>query len=334
MDGFVTNSEAERDAADGGQALPATRHDGSEGGEGGLPASRAGRVRRAAGPSAHPGAGAKIDLSAISLAALVDQLVAALRQAPAKMPLGQKGDWVVMAAWLVQLRARLLLPADAPAGQEAQVEADQLRGRLVALEDMQALAGWLERRPQLGHDVFVRGRPEVLGVSVEAGQAIDVVEFLWASLALFDDGTAAADTATVYQARPFELYQVAEARERILRLSLRRRTAHRSSGSCRRHRKSPTVNPIVRCGGARLGPARSSPVWNWPSRGMWCWGRGGISSPFTLPGLSPRRRSPWPQSAGSVVLRSGVCTVPVPEQTGQVTRLPPTTSTPDWLACK
>ena len=134
------------------------------------------------------------------------------------MPLGQKADWVVMAAWLVQLRARLLLPADAPAGQEAAAEADQLRGRLVALEDMQALAGWLERRPQLGHDVLGRGQPEIFGVSVEAGQAIDVVEFLWASLALFDDDTAAADTATVYQARPFELYAVAEARERILRL--------------------------------------------------------------------------------------------------------------------
>ena len=158
----------------------------------------------------------KIDLSRISLGALIDQLVAALRQAPAKMPLGQKADWVVMAAWLVQLRARLLLPADAPAGQEAQVEADQLRSRMVALEEIQALAGWLERRPQLGHDVFARGRPEVFGVSVEAGQAIDVVEFLWASLALFDDDTAAADTATVYQARPFQLYAVAEARDRIL----------------------------------------------------------------------------------------------------------------------
>ena len=152
----------------------------------------------------------QIDLSAISLAAL--------RQVLEKIPLGQKGDWVVMAAWLVQLRTRLLLPADAPAGQEAQVEADQLRGRLVALEDIQALAGWLERRPQRGHDVFGRGQPEIFGVSVEAAQAIDVVEFLWASLALFEDDTAAADTATVYQARPFELYAVAEARERILRL--------------------------------------------------------------------------------------------------------------------
>jgi hypothetical protein len=34
----------------------------------------------------------QIDLSAIALAAPVDQLVLALRQAPGKMPLGQKGD--------------------------------------------------------------------------------------------------------------------------------------------------------------------------------------------------------------------------------------------------
>jgi chromatin segregation and condensation protein Rec8/ScpA/Scc1 (kleisin family) len=56
----------------------------------------------------------------------------------------KKGDWVVMAAWLVQLCARLLLPADAPA---SAAEADAFRGQLVALEEIQALAGWLERRP-------------------------------------------------------------------------------------------------------------------------------------------------------------------------------------------
>jgi segregation and condensation protein A len=120
----------------------------------------------------------KIEIGKISLDALVDQLATALQQAPAETPLGQKGDWVVMAAWLVQLRARLLLPADAPAQQDAAAEVDRLRGRLVALEEMQALAGWLDRRPQLGHDVFARGRPEVFGVSVEAGSAIDVVAFL------------------------------------------------------------------------------------------------------------------------------------------------------------
>jgi segregation and condensation protein A len=44
-----------------------------------------------------------------------------------------------------------------------------------------------------------------------------VVEFLWASLAVFDDDSA-VDTTEIYRAQPFELYQVAEARARILRL--------------------------------------------------------------------------------------------------------------------
>jgi segregation and condensation protein A len=158
-----------------------------------------------------------IDLSRLSLGALVDQLSMALRQAPAGLPLGQKADWVVMAAWLVQLRARLLLPADAPTQPEATAEAEQLRARLVALADIQALTGWLQRRPQLGHDVFARGRPEVLGVSVDTGQAIDVIEFLWASLARFDDDPAAPDTATLYRPARLDLCTVAEARHRIMR---------------------------------------------------------------------------------------------------------------------
>lgn len=158
----------------------------------------------------------QIDLLQISPVALVDQLVAALRDAPAATPLGQKADWVVMAAWLVQLRTRLLLPPETPSQKQAVAEVDQLRTGLVALEEIQALAGWLERRPQLGQEVFVRGHPEVFGISVEPGPAIDVIEFLWASMALFDDASG-PDTATSYRPRPFDLYAVAEARERILR---------------------------------------------------------------------------------------------------------------------
>jgi segregation and condensation protein A len=116
----------------------------------------------------------------------------------------------------VQLRSQLLLPADASAQQKAVAEAGALRDRLGELQDAQALAGWLGRRPQLGYAVFARGRPEVLGVSVKAEPAIDVIAFLWASLALFDDGTTEADPAPVSRPRPLELYAVAEARQRIL----------------------------------------------------------------------------------------------------------------------
>jgi segregation and condensation protein A len=189
--------------------------DGPEEGEGGSPYLT---LDGFAGPLDHLltlARAQKIDLADISLTALLDQLTVALHQAPAAVPLGQKADWVVMAAWLVQLRTRLLLPADAPGQQAAAAEADQLRGRLVALEAMQALAIWLEQRPQLGHDVFARGRPEVFGVSVEAGPAIDVTEFLWASLALFDDAEP-PEITTIYRPAPLQLHTVAAARARIL----------------------------------------------------------------------------------------------------------------------
>jgi segregation and condensation protein A len=159
----------------------------------------------------------QIDLARLSLTALLAQLEAALRQAPVTLPLGQKGDWVVMAAWLLQLRSRLLLPADAEAQQDAAAAADQLRERLVELQAMQALAGWLERRPQLGRDVFVRGRPEVFGVSVEPTPDLDIIEFLWASLARFDDDAAEPDSTSVYRPFHFALYAIAEARARVLR---------------------------------------------------------------------------------------------------------------------
>jgi segregation and condensation protein A len=108
------------------------------------------------------------------------------------------------------------LPPDAPVQQKAQEEVGQLRGRLAELQEVQALAVWLERRQQLGYDVFARGQPEMFGVSVEAGQAIEVVEFLWASLAQFDDGTTPPDTAAAYRPIHLDLCDVAAARVRIL----------------------------------------------------------------------------------------------------------------------
>jgi segregation and condensation protein A len=158
----------------------------------------------------------QIDLARIPLAGMVDHLAAALRQAGRQMPLGQQGDWVVMAAWLLLPRSQLLLPANEPAQVAATVEADRLRARLGALRHMQALADWLERRPQLGRDAFARGQPELLGTSFETAHQVDVVEFLWASLALFENDPA-PDTANVYRPPLTELYDVTAARERILR---------------------------------------------------------------------------------------------------------------------
>ena len=159
----------------------------------------------------------EIDLEQISLVALLDQLAAALQAAGRTTPLGQKGDWLVMAAWLVQLRSRLLLPMEASTQQEAERTAGRFRDRLLALQEAQALAAWLNGRPQLGQDVFARGQPEGTGAELGTRHDVDVIEFLWASMALFDDD-AARDTPSVYRPRRLDLHSATEARARILRI--------------------------------------------------------------------------------------------------------------------
>ena len=66
------------------------------------------------------------------------------------------------------------------------------------LQAAQALAAWLDHRPLLGHDVFARGQPELLGTAIETNHEVDVTEFLWACLALFDDDAEGLDATAVY----------------------------------------------------------------------------------------------------------------------------------------
>src|SRR5208337_4182934 len=155
----------------------------------------------------------QIDLNQLPVADVVDQLMAALQQVT--IPLGRKGDWVVLAAWLLLLRSRLLLPVETQP--DAAATEDQLRDRLVALQAAQALAAWLDQRPQLGHDVFARGQPELPGTSTAHRYEVDVIEFLWACAAQFEDDTG-ADITTVYQPPWRDLYSVLDARTHILRL--------------------------------------------------------------------------------------------------------------------
>lgn len=159
----------------------------------------------------------QVDLTTISIVALVDQLATAVQDAPPATPLAQKGDWLVMAAWLLQLRSRLLLPAEAPALQVAQETAGRFRKRLTGLAEIQALAAWLDGRPQLGRDVFVRGQQlDNIDPTNETAPDIDVIEFLWASMALFGDGSPAADISEAYRPPACALFSIPEARTRIL----------------------------------------------------------------------------------------------------------------------
>jgi len=121
-------------------------------------------------------------------------------------------SWVLAGA----ARSLLLLPLTLPRIRRPRTRRIIFEIAVGLAEIFQALAAWLDRRPHLGAtcslgetadeiDLFVEGRPEV-----------DVIEFLWASMALFDDGGAGPDISESYRPRWRDLYSVAEARARIL----------------------------------------------------------------------------------------------------------------------
>jgi segregation and condensation protein A len=109
--------------------------------------------------------GQKIDFSKISIAALIGAFASALETAlgdrAGARKLARYASWTVTAATLTELWSRLLLPADAPAARAAVEEAEALRRHLLERARMRAAADWLDRRVQLGKDVFRRGQPEI-----------------------------------------------------------------------------------------------------------------------------------------------------------------------------
>ncbi len=210
----------------------------------------------------------RIELARIALPALVDQLIAALRQASGRTPLALQADWVVMAAWLVQLRSRLLRPANAAGQDAANRDAAQLRRGLARLGAVQAAACWLDEQPQLGRDVFPRGQPELVGTGTATRHQVDVIEFLWASLALFDDDLPGPDTMARYRPLWLDLHTIPDARDRILRRMAGHQTPAGSTSCCRTCRR-PAPRRTANCGNGRAGPAPSRPASSSPSRARW-----------------------------------------------------------------
>lgn len=158
----------------------------------------------------------KIDLAKLPIADLITCFVEAHQDAIARpggigRDLARWGDWLVMAAALTELRSRLLLPAHAGDARLALVEADALRRHILARQEIRLAADWLERRHQVGRDIFVRGRPDI----GTAKRATDITDLLRACLMLLrvPDATQAA-----YQPRPPPFWQVADAVAHIQRL--------------------------------------------------------------------------------------------------------------------
>ncbi|WP_306417747.1 segregation/condensation protein A, partial [Gluconacetobacter azotocaptans] len=152
-----------------------------------------------------------IDLGVMSVAALADQFAAGFAAAQHQVPLAQRAEWVIWAARLVLLRARLMFAApeeQAAAEQEAQRTAAQLEELL----RMRAAADWLTRRPQLGQEVFARpADPQEPAGARRAGSYFDLVA---ACLTVIEHGAAEAAPAAL-QVRSLALWSVSAALARI-----------------------------------------------------------------------------------------------------------------------
>lgn len=130
----------------------------------------------------------KVDLKAIDVVALADQYLAFLREA-LRRDLEIAADHLVMAAWLVWLRSRLLLPEPAEPEPGEAPPGEELVDRLRRLEAVRAAARWLAERPQLGEQRQVRGAPERLAVRRDGPWQASLHELIEAHVRLSGRGT-------------------------------------------------------------------------------------------------------------------------------------------------
>lgn len=120
----------------------------------------------------------KVDITQVSILQLARQYLAFIERAQA-LNLELAAEYLVMAAWLAYLKSRLLLPktedGDEPSAHEM---AEALQFQLRRLEAMQKAADGLMTRPQLGRDIFTRGRPEGLGVVTHTSWSVSLYDLL------------------------------------------------------------------------------------------------------------------------------------------------------------
>lgn len=156
----------------------------------------------------------KVDLTQLSILQLAEQYLAFIAAAR-RLDLEIAADYLVMAAWLVYLKSRLLLPADEeedeePTGQEL---AEALAFQLRRLEAVKECGRRLMARPRLGRDVFARGCPE--GFEIVRSPVYEASLFDLLSAYGAQRGRAAAE---VLRIEPGALHGLAGALERFDRM--------------------------------------------------------------------------------------------------------------------
>jgi segregation and condensation protein A len=103
----------------------------------------------------------KVDLAKISILALTEQYLDFIDRAK-NLRLEIAADYLVMAAWLAYLKSKLLVPQNDDEAEEEELSgealAEALAFQLKRLEAMQKASDMLFALPQMGRDVFAKGK--------------------------------------------------------------------------------------------------------------------------------------------------------------------------------
>lgn len=156
----------------------------------------------------------KVDISRISMVALVDQYLAFIAEAE-KLRLEVAADYLLMAAWLAFLKSRLLLPKETLKPDELSAEemARRLAFRLQRLDAMRNAAARLMTRKRLGRDVFGRGMPEPVRTLKTTQYSATIHDLL---KAYADQRRRTIKVTHVVKAR--HVWSIKEARSRLAKL--------------------------------------------------------------------------------------------------------------------
>ena len=165
-------------------------------------------------------------------------------------------DWVTMAAWLTELRSRLLLPADDPHATAAWDEAKALRRRLADRALVRAAVAWLDAQPRFGRDVFARGGGQELGRAGASARGADLPAVLAVYARLLRAlARRIEQAAQLYQPRLLPLWRARDALAQIARLLPELLgTAGRAAGAGR------AVRPARAGGPGRDARGRAAPL--------------------------------------------------------------------------
>lgn len=156
----------------------------------------------------------KVDISRISIVALVDQYLEFIREAQ-KLRLEIAADYLVVAAWLAFLKSRLLLPREENAEEQLSAEeaAQRLAFRLMRLQAMRDAAARLMTMKRLGRDVFARGWRQPVETVKETRYTAEIIDLL---KAYTDRHKRTVKAAHVVKAR--NVWSIKDARKRLERL--------------------------------------------------------------------------------------------------------------------